>query len=77
MLRPLYQEALKSLFLTGALLGDALFSLEVFVSLPFPVSAITALVLVCILLYIELRIWNAVWGRGGRWGLDKYSAESK
>jgi hypothetical protein len=75
MLRPLYQEALKSLYLTAALLIDALLTLQLFMSFTFPINIITALVLLCILLYIEMRVWNAVWGRSGRWSLAKYQEQ--
>jgi hypothetical protein len=72
-LRPLYQEILKSLFLTGAIIVDALLPLQVFVSFTFPVDVIASVIPLCILLYIEIRIWNAVWGKGGRWGIEKYT----
>ncbi len=72
MLRPLYQEVLKNLFLALVLIVDVLLPLQVFMSLGFPVNMLAALVAVCVLLYIEMRIWNAVWGRSGRWSLEKY-----
>jgi len=72
MLRPLYQEILKNLFLALVLIVDVLLPLQVLMSISFPVNVITSLVAVCVLLYIEMRVWNAVWGRSGRWPLEKY-----
>ena len=72
LLRPLYQEVLKNLFLALVLIVDVLLPLQVFMSLGFPVNVLAALVAVCVLLYIEMRVWNAVWGHSGRWSLGKY-----
>jgi len=75
LLRPLYQEVLKNLFLTLVILVDVLLPLQAFKSFPLPVNIITALVALCVLLFIEMRVWNAVWGASGRWALAKYEKE--
>jgi hypothetical protein len=70
--RPLYQEALKSLFLGSVLLVDTLIPLEVFRILSSPFNSIVSLVILGIFLYIEIVMYNSLWGKKGRWSIDKY-----
>ena len=72
LIRPLYQEALKSLFLVAILLLDTLVPLEAYRSLIFPLNIITTIILLGVFLYIEIRMYNALWGKDGRWALEKY-----
>lgn len=77
MIRPLYQEALKSLFLVVVLLVDTLILLEIFLDLFVPLNIILAIVFLIIFLYIEIRVYNAFWGKKGRWPLEKYKKTSE
>ena len=77
MIRPLYQEAFKSLFLVVVLLIDTLIPLEIFQSFPVTVNIILALFILIIFLYIEIRIYNQLWGEKGRWSLEKYKKLSE
>jgi len=72
LVRPLYQEALKSLFLVAVLLVDTLFPLEAYRSFVFPVNILIAAVLLGVFLYLEIRLYNALWGKKGRWSIEKY-----
>ena len=72
MIRPLYQEALKSLFLVVVLLVDTLIPLEIYKNLPDIINIILTLVTLGIFLYVEIRIYNQLWGKNGRWSLEKY-----
>jgi len=72
LVRPLYQEALKSLFLVAVLLLDTLFPLEAYRSLVFPLNIAVSVIILGVLLYIEIRLYNALWGKKGRWSLEKY-----
>lgn len=72
LVRPLYQEALKSLFLVGVLLLDTLLPLEAYRRLIFPANIIVSLILLGVFLYLEIRLYNAIWGKNGRWSLEKY-----
>ena len=72
LIRPLYQEALKSLFLVIVLLVDTLIPLEMFQSLPATINIIFALVILILFLYVEIRVYNHLWGKKGRWSLEKY-----
>lgn len=72
LVRPLYQEALKSFFLAVALLIDTLIPLEIFLDIFSPLNIILALVVLIIFLYIEIRVYNSFWGKNGRWPLEKY-----
>jgi ABC-type xylose transport system permease subunit len=72
LVRPLFQEALKSLFLVVILLIDTLIPLEVFRALPNPFNIIFSLVVLGVFLYIEIVVYNLLWGKNGRWSLGKY-----
>ena len=72
MLRPFYQEALKTMFLVAVLLLDSLIPLQFYVSLVSPYNIIVTLVVFIIFLYVETRIYNKIWGKQGRWALSKY-----
>jgi uncharacterized membrane-anchored protein len=72
MIRPLYQEALKSLFLVVVLFVDALIPLEIYLDLPNIINIVLTLVILSIFLYVEIRIYNLLWGKKGCWSLEKY-----
>ncbi len=72
LVRPLYQEAAKSLFLVVVLLLDTLIPLEVLRVLPSPFNLGGVLLILIVFLYIQIRIYNAIWGKNGRWALQKY-----
>ena len=72
MMRPLYQEALKSLFLVVVLLVDTLIPLELYKKLPNIINIVITLVILGIFLFIEIRIYNKIWGQNGCWSLEKY-----
>ena len=72
LVRPLYQEALKSLFLVIVLLIDTLIPLEVFRMLFYPLNIVMSLLILGIFLYIEIRLYNSLWGKNGKWPLEKY-----
>jgi hypothetical protein len=72
LVRPLYQEALKSLFLVIVLLIDTFIPLEVFRLLFHPLNIVISLVILGIFFYIEIRLYNSLWGKKGRWSVEKY-----
>jgi len=72
LVRPLYQEAVKSLFLVGVLLLDTLLPLEAYRRLVYPLNIIITLIILGFFLYLEIRLYNAVWGKKGCWSLEKY-----
>jgi hypothetical protein len=77
LVRPLYQEALKSLFFVCVLLIDVLIPLELFRVLPVPFNIVVSLGFLGAFLYIEIVIYNLLWGKKGRWALEKYKNLSK
>jgi Flp pilus assembly protein TadB len=77
LVRPLYQEALKCLFLVVVLLVDTFIPLQILVDLPNIVNVVFALVALVIFLYVEMRIYNLLWGKKGRWSLEKYKKTSE
>jgi hypothetical protein len=76
LVRPLYQEALKSFFLVVVLFIDTFIPLEVFRNLSSPFNIALCLVVLGVFLYVEIRIYNSLWGKKGRWSLDKYKKPS-
>jgi hypothetical protein len=70
--RPLYQEALRSLFFVLFLFADAFIPLEMYQDLVVPYNTVGALVVLGILLFVEYRLYNAFWGKKGRWPAEKY-----
>ena len=72
LVRPLYQEALKTLFLVIILLLDTLIPLEVYRLLIFPLNIVIPLMILCGFLYIEIRLYNSIWGKNGCWSIHKY-----
>lgn len=72
MIRPLYQEALKTFFVVAVLLVDSLIPLQFYVSLASPYNIVVTLVILGVFPYVEIRIYNATWGKNGRWALAKY-----
>jgi hypothetical protein len=77
LIRPLYQEILKTLFLVAVLLVDSLIPLQFFISLESPYNIIVTLVILGVFLYVEIRIYNAVWGKKGRWAFSKYQSHAE
>lgn len=77
LVRPLYQEALKCLFYVVVLLVDTLIPLQIYVDFPDIINVVFALIVLIIFLYIEMRIYNILWGKNGRWSLDKYKKISE
>jgi hypothetical protein len=72
LVRPLYQEALKSLFLVTVLLIDTLFPLEAYRRFVFPLNIVVTVILLGVFLYLEIRLYNALWGKKGRWSIEKH-----
>jgi hypothetical protein len=72
LVRPLYQEALKNLFLVVILLIDTLIPLEIFRDLPNPFNIVFSLITLGVFLYGEIVVYNLLWGKKGRWSLEKY-----
>ena len=75
LVRPLYQEALKSLFLVVILLIDTLIPLEVLRMFSSPLNIVLSLIVLGIFLYIEIRLYNSLWGKNGRWSIEKYKKQ--
>lgn len=72
LVRPLYQEALRSLFFVCILLLDTLVPLELYRSLPNPFNIAVSLTILGVFLYTEVTTYNMLWGKKGRWSLEKY-----
>lgn len=72
LIRPLYQEALKCFFYVFILLIDTLIPLQIFIDFPDIINIVLALFVLIVFLYLEMRVYNLIWGKKGRWSLDKY-----
>jgi hypothetical protein len=71
MRRPLYQEATRSLFFIVIVFVDAFLPLELYYDFPAPNNGIIALIVLGMLVYGEIRLYNTTWGKKGRWSLEK------
>jgi hypothetical protein len=76
MRRPLYQEATRSVFFIIILFIDAFLPLELYNDLSLPYNTACALVILGIFLCSEIYIYNLIWGKKGRWSIDKYKNKS-
>lgn len=72
MLRPLYQEVLKCIFIIFIMLLDTFVLLQLIVDVVSPVNYIAFFIVLAVMLYVEIRIYGSIWGKNGCWSLDKY-----
>lgn len=72
MIRPLYQEIFRSLFIIFVLLLDTLLPLEIIRVFLSPLDILFALLTLGVFVYVEIRIYNSFWGKKGRWPVEKY-----
>ena len=76
MIRPVHQEALRSVFFVAVILVDAFIPLQLLVSIVSPFNIVGCLISLGILLFVEAKAYNRLWGKKGRWSLDKYQLSS-
>ena len=72
LLRPLYQEICKSLFIIFSMMIDVFIPLQLLLMLSIPINYVSSLSLFIILLYVELRMYGKIWGKKGIWSIEKY-----
>lgn len=72
LIRPLYQEILKSIFFILILVFNSFILLEILIFFNFPINIIIILIIAFILIFFEINIFNAYWGVNGKWSLDNY-----
>jgi hypothetical protein len=58
------------------LLLDTLIPLEIIRVFSSPLDIFLALLTLGFFFYVEIRIYNSLWGKKGRWSLDKYKKSS-
>ena len=72
MLRPLYQEVLKCIFIIFIMLFDTFVLLQLLVDVVSPFNYIAFFIVLAVMLYVEIRIYGSIWGKNGCWSLDQY-----
>ena len=72
LLRPLYQEILKCIFITIIIIIDTFILLEIITILNPPINIVFFLFSALIIFFIEIKIYNSIWGKNGKWSIDKY-----
>ena len=77
LLRPLYQELLKSIFIIIIMIFDTFILLEIILILNIPINIIIFFITAYILFYFEIKIYNKFWGKNGKWSIDKYKKIKK
>jgi hypothetical protein len=72
LIRPLYQEILKCLYLIIVMIFDTFLLLELIIFFDMPINIVIFSILSLILIYIEIIFYNKLWGINGKWSIDKY-----
>ena len=73
----LYQEILKCLYLIIVMIFDAFILLELIQNLIFPFNLISSIFFAFLLLFFENKIYNRIWGKNGKWSINKYKKKIK
>ena len=77
MLRPLFQEILRCIFIIFIMLLDMFVLLQVLLDMPRPFGFILFAIILVVALYVEIRIYGSIWGKNGCWPLDHYRKTKK
>ena len=77
LIRPLYQEILKSIFIIIIMIVDTFILMEIILILNFPINIIIFFTLGSIIFYIQFKIYNSLWGKKGKWAIEKYEKNKK
>ena len=77
MLRPLSQEVLRCTFIVFVMLFDTFILLQLLVDVVSPFNYIVFFIVLSAMLYVEIRIYNSIWGRDGCWSIEQYKKAKK
>jgi hypothetical protein len=77
LIRPLYQEILKCIFIVFVMLIDVFIPLQILIEMPTPVNSIGSIIALIIFLCIEIKIYQMIWGKNGCWSIEKCKITSK
>ena len=77
LVRPLYQEILRTLFIVFSMLICVFIPLELLLYLFTPLNYITSTVVFLIIFYVELKVYEKIWGKKGKWSIEKYKGYKK
>ena len=77
MSRPLSQEVLRCVFIASIMLFNTIILFQILLDVPEPFGFILFGVILAIALYVEIRIYNSIWGKNGYWSIEKNRRISK
>ena len=77
LIRPLYQEILKCIFIVFVMLIDVFIPLQILIEMPTPVNSIGSIIALISFLCIEIKIYQMIWGKNGCWSIEKCKITSK
>ena len=77
LIRPLYQEILKCIFIVFVMLIDVFIPLQILIEIPTPVNSIGFIIALITFLCIEIKIYQMIWGKNGCWSIEKGKIISK
>ena len=77
LVRPLYQEILKCIFVVFVMLIDVFIPLQILIEIPTPVNSVGSIIALISFLFIEIKIYRAIWGKNGCWSIEKCKTTSK
>ena len=77
LVRPLYQEVLKTLFIILSMLTCVFIPLELLLDFIIPLNYIVSLAVFLVIFYAELKVYKKIWGKKGKWSIEKYKRYKK
>ena len=76
LVRPLYQEVLRTLFIILSMLTCIFIPLQLLLDFFTPLNYIASPLMFLILFYVELKIYEKIWGKKGIWSIEKYKGKN-
>ena len=76
LVRPLYQEVLRTLFIILSMLTCIFIPLQLLLDFFTPLNYIASSLMFLILFYVELKIYEKIWGKKGIWSIEKYKGKN-
>ena len=76
-LRPVIQEIILCLFFVLILFIDVFIPLEIYRFSSTPLTVVLSIFVLFLFFYVEIRVYIALWGKKGRWAVEKYTQKTR
>ena len=77
LIRPLYQEILKCIFIVFVMFIDVFIPLQILIEMPTPVNSVGSIISIIIFFCIEIKLYQVIWGKNGCWSIEKCNITTK